>query len=122
MEGIAMKFRNVFVILALLVITLAPNVLAEDDDIELFGYELEKLLNFGSGIVATALFVVTVMAYKRNKRSRLLYISAAFLLFAIKGYLGAHELFIDELGWVDPVASFLNFAILLSFFVGVLKR
>jgi hypothetical protein len=34
MEWIAMKFRNMFVILALLVITLAPSVLAEDDDIK----------------------------------------------------------------------------------------
>lgn len=102
---------------------LAPVVLAEEDgDWQLFGFEGEKLFNLGSGILSTVLFVLTFIAYKRTKQSRLLYVSLAFLLFAIKGYLGASELFFEELAWVDPTAAVLNFAILLCFFRGILKK
>tara|TARA_Y100000310_G_C20698091_1_gene827161 strand:- start:882 stop:1226 length:345 start_codon:yes stop_codon:yes gene_type:complete len=108
-------------IFVVLLLALSPAVLA-DDDIEVFGLELEKLLNLGSGILALGLFVVTAIAYKRNQRSKLLFICLAFLLFSLKGFLTAHELFIPELEFVDPIASFLDFGILLSFFTGVLKR
>ena len=109
--------------MTLMLIQLPFFVLAEEgDDVEVFGLEVEKLLNLGSGILAIALFIVTVIAYKRTKRKKLIYISVAFLLFAIKGLLQSHELFIDEWSWLDPTASFLNFAILLSFFFGVLKK
>ena len=59
-----------------------PSVLADNDDIFVNGLELDKLLNFGSALLATGLFILTIIAYKRNKNKRLLYVSAAFLLFA----------------------------------------
>ncbi len=94
----------------------------ENDDWQLFGLEGEKLFNLGSGILSTILFILTFIAYKRTKQNRLLYVSSAFLLFAIKGYLGAHELFFEELAWIDPTAAVLNFAILLCFFWGIIKK
>ena len=119
-----MKNKIIFcVIFAVLLMQFSFVALAQEDgDLEFFGLEAEKLLNLGSGLLATALFGLTLIVYKRNKNKRLLYVSAAFLLFAIKGFLQSHELFIEELPWVDPIASFLNFAILLSFFFGVLKK
>ncbi len=110
-------------IIAIVLIQLCSIVLAEEtDDLKIFGLELEKLLNLGSGLLATVLFLLTVIAYKRTKRKRLLYVNFAFLLFAVKGFLTSAELFIGGLSWVDPTASFLNFAILLSFFFGVVKK
>jgi len=94
----------------------------ENDDWQLFGLEGEKLFNLGSGILATILFALIAIAYKRTRQSRLLYVSSAFLLFAVKGYLGAHELFFEEMAWVDPTAAVLNFAILLCFFWGIMKK
>jgi len=94
----------------------------EDDDPSVLGLEIEKLLNLGSGILATALFALTWLAYKKTGNKRLVYVSMAFLLFAAKGFLTSLELFSIEFSWIDPVASFLNFAILLAFFFGIVKK
>ena len=118
-----MIFRYLSLILLLAGFLMGTAGAAEDPgDIQIFGMELEKLLNLSSGILAGALFAITFAAFSRTKRKRLLYVSAAFLLFAVKGFLTAHELFIEELHWVDPVASALNLAILLTFFAGLLNR
>jgi len=89
----------------------------EDDDLEIFG-----LLNLGSGMLATALLIFTLAAYKRTKKERLVYVSAAFALFAVKGFLTSIELLSIDWSWVDPVASLLNFGILLAFFAGIIKK
>jgi hypothetical protein len=94
----------------------------EDGDINVFGIELEKLLNLFSGQLSTVLLILTILAYQRSGNKRLLYVSTAFFLFAIKGYLTSWELFFEELPLVDPLASLLNFAILLCFFAGLLEK
>ena len=105
-----MKNKIVFyIILVSLLTNLASFVFAEEmgdlDDIEVLGFELEKLLNLGSGLLATGLFIATSLAYKRTGNKMLIYVSAAFLLFAVKGFLTSHELFFGEWPWVDPIAS-----------------
>lgn len=88
-----------------------------------FGFDLEGLITFGSSILAIVLFILTIIAYKRDGRKNLLYISIAFLLFAIKGVLVSIDIFFPEKGGlIDPIANFLDFAILLSFFFGVVKK
>ena len=113
-----------FIMLAVMLVQLSPFAFAENgDDLEIFGLELEKLLNLGSGLLATCLFIFTIIAYRRTKRKRLMYVSLAFLLFAAKGFLMSTELFFGDLvTWIDPVASFLDFAILFSFFFGILRK
>lgn len=114
-----------FVIIALMLVQISMLVLAQEegDDLEVFGIEAEELLNLGSGLLATVLFILTLIAYKRTNRKRLLYVSAAFLLFALKGFLMSTELFFGD--WssvIDPIASLLDFAILLSFFFGIIRK
>lgn len=113
-----------FLISVVMLVQLSSYAFAENmDDFEIFGLELEKLLNLGSGLLATGLFIFTIMAYRRTKRKRLMYVSLAFLLFAAKGFLMSTELFFgDWSSWIDPVASFLDFAILFSFFFGILRK
>lgn len=84
--------------------------------------ELDKVITIGSSLLATALFLISFIAYKRDGRKRLLYVTIAFFLFALKGFLSASDLFFPERDWVDPVVSFFDFAILLSFFFGILKK
>mgnify|MGYP000551332991 CR=1 FL=1 len=119
-----MKDNTLFlIVVVLLFLYIVPSALAEEgDDIEVFGLELEKLLNLGSALLAVALLFITSIAYKRTKRSRLKYVCAAFLLFAIKGFLMSAELFFGDWSLVDPITSVLDFAIIIAFFIGMVKR
>ena len=99
-------------------------VLAEEtnEDLTLYNFEVEKLLSFGSGLLALFLSVLTWFAYRRSGNNRLSYVSLAFFLFAVKGFLIAHELFVSEWSFIDPAANILDFVILLAFFVGIVKK
>lgn len=110
--------------IGIILMMLLPTVLAEDmdDDPEIFGLELEKLLNLGTGLLATLLAVVTFIAYRRTANKRLMFVSSAFVIFAVKGFLTSLELFMEEITWIDPMASALNFVIILLFFFGVMKK
>lgn len=113
-----------FVIMAFMLVRLSSFAFAEEEtgDIEIFGLEVEKLLNLGSALLATGLFIVAFAAYRRTRRKKLVYVSVAFLLFAVKGFLTSTELIFGDWSWVDPTTSILNFVILLTFFAGVLKK
>ncbi len=87
------------------------------------GVDLSGLIIIGSSILAIILFIITFIAYRRDGRKRLLYVSIAFFLFAIKGILLTIDAFLPQKGiWTDPLANILDFAILLSFFFGVVKK
>ena len=86
-----------FIIMILMLVNLSSIAFAEeDDDLEIFGLELEKLLNLGSGLLAIGLLALTIIAYERNKNTRLLYVSAAFFFFAVKGLLMSTELLFEH--------------------------
>ncbi|HLD86868.1 MAG TPA: hypothetical protein VJB12_02290 [Candidatus Nanoarchaeia archaeon] len=112
------------ILFAFTLLIVSPFAYAQEEpgDFEIAGLELEKLLNLGSGLLAAGLFIATAIAYQRTGNKRLPYVSAAFLLFAIKGFLTSHELFMEEWPFVDPFASALNFAIILCFFIGIVKK
>ena len=115
------KYTSIFLIILSLFTTIVAA--AEDEgDVMLLGLELEKLLYLISGLLATVLFILAFIAYKRDGRKRLLFVSLAFLLFAIKGFLMSSELFITGIEWIDPLAVILELAIILSFFFGVVKK
>ncbi|HII16364.1 TPA: hypothetical protein HA361_00465 [Candidatus Woesearchaeota archaeon] len=92
------------------------------DDLAVFGMELEKLMYLCGGIMAAALCAITFLAYRRTQRTRLLSIVLAFALFAVKGFLIATELFMDELPHIDLITTLLDFAMLAAFFYGVMKK
>jgi hypothetical protein len=120
------NYSLIFVMLFLVLIFSSTFVLAaeldEENEPQVLGFDLEGLITLGSSLLATVLFILTIIAYKRDGRKRLLYISIAFLLFAIKGVLISIDVFYPEKGGlIDPIANFLDFAILLSFFFGVVK-
>ena len=75
----------------------------DDDDIAVFGVELEKLMNLVSGVLATVLAVLTFSAKKRSNNKRLNYVGAAFLIFAVKAFLMGSEIFFGEFPYIDPI-------------------
>ncbi len=111
-------------IIFILFLSLIPIVIAQEDegDITIYGIELELILSLISGILAIILFIITFAAYKRDGRKRLLFVSIAFLLFAVRGFLVSSALVIPEIEWFDPLAVLLEFAIIVSFFLGVVKK
>ena len=119
-----MKNKLILVgIFVLVLVAFSSFTLAEEhDEIEIFGLELEKLLNLGSGLLAGALSLMTFISYNRSKNKRLLYVSVAFILFAVKSLLSGSEIFFGEWPFIDPLSSIFDFAILLSFFLGILKK
>jgi cell division protein FtsW (lipid II flippase) len=120
--------RNLILLVAIVLSTVSVSVLAqshdedESQDYEVLGFELEKLIALVNAWLALFLFVVTFIAYKRDKRKRLFYVSLAFLLFSIKSFMLASELFFPEIEWFDPTSKALEFFMILSFFYGVIKK
>lgn len=118
-------FSSVLAALALGLLSafLVPTLASEEDgDAMLFGLELEKLLGLVNGFLALALFFVTFASFRRENRERLLYVSLAFLMFAARNFLVSSELFVEELPFLGPASTVLDFAVMLAFFYGILKR
>jgi hypothetical protein len=110
-------------VIILVLLSVTPLVLAEDsDEKKVFNLELEKLLNLGSGLLAAILSALTFISYNRSNNKRLLFVAIAFMLFAAKSFLIGVEIFFGEWSWVDHVASISDFAILLIFFMGIIKK
>lgn len=117
-----MKTLSYLFITIMIITQFSFSVHADEEDIEIAGVEIEEILNLGSGVLALILFALTLVAYRKTGRTRLVYVSIAFLLFGINGFLEASELVFGEWAYVDLVASVLNFVILLCFFIGILKK
>ena len=115
---------SIILFLSLILVSPPPAVASEENNLIISpGIEADNLVTLCSSILASTLFVITLIAYKRDKRKKLLYVSIAFFLFAVKGFLLTSDMFFPQkAGWADLIASLLDFAILSSFFVGLLKK
>ncbi|HIH31879.1 TPA: hypothetical protein HA235_04165 [Candidatus Woesearchaeota archaeon] len=118
-----MKLKNLFVMFVIMIM-LTPIIAAVDEgnEIKINNIELDKILNIGSSILALVLAILTILAFQKSKKSKLLYISAAFLLFFIKTFLIGAEIFFGEWPWVDPASSLADFGILILFFIGIMRK
>ena len=118
------KIAGGFILLLIITsfISITVSAAESDKDIKIFNLELEKMVSLLNAWIALFLFILAFIAYKRDKRKRLLYVGIAFLLFSIKSFLLSSELIFPEIPWRDPIATALEFLVLLSFFFGVLRR
>jgi hypothetical protein len=118
------NLRQACLLTVLLIAACSVAFAGEEADIVVYpGIELDSVITVASSVLAAALFVLTAVAYKRSGRPKLIYVSGAFLLYAVKGFILASDLFLStQSAWTDPVANFLDFAILLCFFVGIMKK
>ncbi|MEK6858528.1 MAG: hypothetical protein AABX53_01290 [Nanoarchaeota archaeon] len=95
---------------------------SEEGDIEFAGIELELILALINAFIALFLFVLAFVAYSRDRRTRILYVSLAFFLFSMKNFLVSSELFFSEVAWFDPLTILAEFVAMLLFFYGALKK
>ena len=81
---------------------------------------LHVILHIITILVALGLFIVSAISYRRDRRTKFLYISGAFLFFFIKEILQALIVFFYTN--TDPIMIHpLNLIILILFFAGVSK-
>lgn len=117
------KIAILGILLACFIVLSSTSVMAlEEDDLAIYGLEVEKLLNLASGVLATVLAVLTLFARKRTHNKRLDYVCAAFFIFAIKAFLMGSEIFLGEFPYIDPITVISDFVILITFFLGMLKK
>ena len=121
------KYYSLIIITFLVIHLIYPlissaNEIEETGDYILAGLELEKVLSFVNGVIALTLFALAFISYKRDGRKRLLYVSIAFALFSLKGFLLSSEIFFPDVEWIDPSLIILEFLVLVLFFFGVLRK
>ena len=117
--------HNKILLLGFLIIVIqlvSAQDISEDNDYPFFGFELEKILSLINGIIALILSVIAFIAYRSDGRNRFLYVSIAFFIFSIKGFLLFSETIFPDIDWIDPSLIILEFFGLLAFFFGVIKK
>jgi len=86
--------------------------------------DLSDYIDFGSGIFAAILLALSLIAYRNVRSKRLLFVSAAFGLFALRTLVARLNLFIPEAesSLIELALAISGFAILALFFVAIMKK
>jgi hypothetical protein len=85
--------------------------------------DIAELLKLGSGLFALILLFISLLAYYRNRQRRLLFVSGAFGLYFVKVITEHIDLFLPNLetSFMDLLLAFIDFLILLLFFLAIIK-
>jgi hypothetical protein len=89
----------------------------------MFELDIVELLELGSGLFALILLFISLLAYYRNRQRRLLFVSGAFYLYFVKVIAKHLDLFLPNLetSFMDLLLAFIDFLILLLFFLAIIK-
>jgi hypothetical protein len=87
-------------------------------------HDLSESLDFATGIFAAFLLVVSLFAYRRTKLTRLLFVSAAFGIYAFRAILPRLGIYLPTVDstTIDAILSALGFVILALFFIAIVKK
>ncbi|AEA46191.1 hypothetical protein [Archaeoglobus veneficus] len=85
--------------------------------------DLDEIIRVLSSLLALAIFTISAIAYLRERRRKLMLVSAAFFFYALKGFLKASDILIPQKGdIIDVTANLLDFVILLLFFSAMVVK
>lgn len=85
--------------------------------------ELDELIILFSSFLALLLFVLSSLAYLREHRKKLFLVAVAFFFYFLMGLLDTSEIFFPMIGHqLEILGSFLNIAVLLSFYLAILTK
>ena len=86
--------------------------------------DLQESLDFATGIFAAFLLVLSLFAYRRTKLTRLLFVSAAFGIYAFRALLPRLDIFLPsiESTTVSVILSSTGFVILALFFLAIVRK
>ncbi len=79
--------------------------------------ETNQMIQLISSLLALFLFVISMLAYRRERRKKLFLVSAAFFFYSIMKFLDASSTFFPRKGeYLEIGGSFLDFVVLTLFF------
>jgi hypothetical protein len=86
--------------------------------------DIAELFEFGTGIFAGILFVLSLIAYRNSKSRRLIFVACAFGLFAIRTIILRIDLFVPEVesSILELILAIMGFAALGLFFMAIVTR
>lgn len=86
--------------------------------------DLQESLDFATGIFAAFLLILSLFAYRRTKLTRLLFVSAAFGIYAFRALLPRLDIFLPsiESTTVSVILSSTGFVILALFFLAIVRK
>lgn len=86
--------------------------------------DLSESLDFATGIFAAILLVISLVVYRRTHLTRILFVSAAFGLYAFRAILPRLDIFLPsiESTTIEVLLSITGFVILALFFVAIIKK
>jgi len=85
--------------------------------------EIDNLIVLMSSILALILFCISLVSYLRERRRKLLMVTAAFLAYFLMGFLDSTESFFPSIGdSLEIWGSVLNFVVLLLFFFAIATK
>jgi hypothetical protein len=86
--------------------------------------DLAEFFDLGTGIFAAILFALSLIAYKRIKSRRILYVAIAFAIFAIRVIVSNLDLFMPEIesSSLELLLAVMGFAALGLFFLAIVRR
>ena len=103
---------------------IAFNMIMTSTRVDIDKPELVDFIKIGAGIFAVILSALTLTAYRNLKSKRLLFVSAAFGLFAVQAIVSKIDLFIPEIesSIVEILTSTIIFFALAFFFLAIVKK
>jgi hypothetical protein len=86
--------------------------------------DIAEIFEFGTGIFAGILFVLSLIAYRNSKSRRLIFVACAFGLFAIRTIVLRIDLFVPEVesSILELILAIMGFAALALFFIAIVTR
>lgn len=85
--------------------------------------EPDQVVRLISGLLALLLFIISFLAYQRERRRKMLLVSMAFFFYAVMGFLSASDIFYPSAGeYLELWGSLLNFVVLLLFSFALLTK
>lgn len=85
--------------------------------------ELDQIIQLISSLLALSLFVISFLAYLRERRKKLFLLSAAFFFYSIMKFLDAANIFFPKTGeYLEILGSLLDFVVLALFFISIMTN
>jgi len=86
--------------------------------------DIAEVFDFASGLFAALLCGLSLLAYKRIKLKRILFVSIAFGLIAIRTIVSHFDLFMPEVesSIIEMTLAIMTFVALSLFFVAIVRK